>query len=303
MAMVTRGSNELAEIEGGELIDLRDQPTALESITRAEIDIQIATAKRYPRSIQRFMQEAKAMVSLDPDIAEKCTYVLKNKRKEDGSPVSGPSVRLAEILAACWGNIRIVGRITDDDGKMVTAQAVAIDLEKNVGYSMEVKRGVTISPNARYNPGARYSDDMVRVTMNAAVAIACRNATFKVIPMSFVKLIEDEAAKVARGDIKTLPERTERAVNYFIDKGISEERIYVSLGIQGPGDMTLDLLAQLNGFKVSLNEGHTTLDELFPMAAPAAVVAPGATKAETLASRLKAESKGKPEPPEPGSDG
>ena len=298
MAMVTRGSNELAEIEGGELIDLRDQPTALEAITRAEVDIQIATAKRYPRSIQRFMQEAKAMVSLDPDLAAQCTYVLPaRKGSRDNQPVTGPSVRLAEIAAATYGNLRVVGRITDDDGKTITAQAVAIDLERNVGYSVEVRRGVTT------REGRRYGDDMVKVTCNAAIAIATRNATFKVIPRAFVNLIEDEAQRVARGDVRTLPERTERAVHYFVGKGISEERIYAALGITGPGDMTLDLLAQLNGFKVSLNEGHTTLDELFPMAAPAAVVAPGATKAETLASRLKAESKGKPEPPEPGSNG
>jgi hypothetical protein len=289
-------STDIVEVDGGEIIDLRGQPSALEAITRAEIDIQISTAKRFPRSMQKFLQEAKAMVALDPDLADKCTYVLKDKKKQDGTPVSGPSVRLAEMLAVCWGNIRIVGRITDDDGKMITAQAVAIDLERNVGYSVETKRGVTTSPKAKYNPGARFSDDMVRVTCNAAIAIATRNVTFKVIPMAFVNLIEDEARKVATGDIKTLPERTARAVAYFVGKGIAESAVYATLGIAGPADITLDLLQTLNGYKVAVNEGHATLSEIFapPVAehTPAAT-GPTRTFSEALANKLK------PKPVEP----
>lgn len=282
-----RGGGELVEIHGGELIDMRDQPTALEAVTRAEVDIQIATAKRFPRSIERFIQEAKGMVSLDPDLAAQCTYLLPaRKGGRDNQPITGPSVRLAEIAAACYGNLRVVGRITDDDGKLVTAQAVAIDLERNVGYSVEVRRGVVT------REGRRFGDDMVKVACNAAISIATRNATFKVIPRAFISLIEDEAARVARGDVRSLPERMERAIGYFMGKGVSEERIYAALGIQGPGDMTLDLLARLNGFKVSINEGHASLEEIFPKAqADFGPAAQGSTKAETLANRLKADAR------------
>ena len=48
--------------------------SALESITRAEIDIQIATAKRFPRSMTRFLNEARGMVALDAELAAGCTY-------------------------------------------------------------------------------------------------------------------------------------------------------------------------------------------------------------------------------------
>ena len=288
-------STELVEVAGGELVDLRDQPTALEAITRAEVDIQIQTAKRFPRSIQRFLQEAKAMVSLDPDLAEKCTYCLKDKKKQDGTPVSGPSVRLSEMAVLSWSNVRIVGRITDDDGKMVTAQAVGIDLEKNVGYSVEVKRGVTTSPKAKFNPGARFSDDMVRVTMNAAIAIATRNVSFKLIPMAFINLIEAEAQRVARGDIQTLPERTSRAVAWFASKGVTEDRLWTSLGIAGPGDMTLDTLQTLNGYRVAVNEGHASLDDLFP--SPQATVTSEPPK--TLADKVKGKASRQQPPAEP----
>lgn len=288
MTQLMRQSNNGAEVGGGEIVEARP-PSAIEALTRAELAVSAEGAKRNPRSYQRFMQEAKAMVALDPDLAAQCTYVLKGKRREDGSPVSGPSVRLAEICALCWGGVSIGGRIIDDDGKFVTAQAVAIDLERDVRYSVEVKRAVVT------NTGRRYSDDMVRVTCQAAIAIATRNVTFKIVPMAFVSLIEAEAQRVAVGDVKTLPERTERAVRYFTGKGVPEGRIYEALGISGPADMTLDLLATLNGFKVALTEGHSTIDELFPAPAPAPAAAvasvegppaPKGTKSARLAEKI-----------------
>ena len=147
---------------------------------------------------------------------------------------------------------------------------------------------------------------MVKTTCNAAISIATRNATFKVVPRAFVSLIQDEADRVARGDVKSLPQRVERAVTFFTGRGVSEERIYAALGVAGPADITLDQLQRLNGLKVALSEGHGTLEDLFPVPTVAADAPPaGSSKAETLASRIK----GKPatgnliEAPEPGSDG
>ena len=45
-------------------------------IIRAEIDMQVTTAKQYPRSITQFMQTAKAMVTLNESVADSCNYGL-----------------------------------------------------------------------------------------------------------------------------------------------------------------------------------------------------------------------------------
>lgn len=278
----------------GEIMDLSAQPTALESITRAEIDIQISTAKRYPRSIAKFVSEAKTMVSIDPDLAAQCTYWLP-ARQGSSEQITGPSVRLSEIVAVCWGNLRVVGRITDDDGKFVTAQGVAIDLERNVGYSVEVRRGVVTKQ------GKRFGDDMIKVTCNAAIAIATRNAVFKCIPRAFVNLIEEEAMRVAKGDVKSLGTRTESALDWFRGKGVKEESVFLALGITGREDMTLDLLGKLNGMRTAVKDGTSSIDELFAVPAPIASAPPTVSKASTLAGKLAANAA--PEPREPGSDG
>jgi hypothetical protein len=262
------GAAELARVEAG----------AVEAITRAEIDSQVATAKKYPRTYKRFLTDAQGMIAASPTIAEKCRYILP-ARKGSREPIQGPSVRMAEIVAACWGNLRIVGRIVADDGVFLTAQGMCLDLERNVGYSVEVKRSV------RGRDGRRFSDDMVKVTGNAAIAIATRNATFKVVPRSFVQELEDYSIQVARGDERSLPDRASRAIQHFMSKGATDQRIFAALGVQGFVDLTLDHLDILNGYRVSLAEGMATIDELFP--APE-VAQPAGKGAAALAKRLAA---------------
>jgi hypothetical protein len=262
-----------------EIADFRESPTALATVTRAEVDSQIATAKRYPRSLQKFLQEAKTIVAIDPELAAQCTYILPARKGGDGKAITGPSVRLAEIIAATWGNLRIVQRITDDDGRTVTAQAVAMDLERNVGYQIEVRKNVTT------RDGRRYSADMVNTATMAAMSIASRNATFKVVPRAFVNIIQDEARAVARGDVRTLPDRTNRALAWFAREGVDAAKVYDHLGINGPADMTLDHLERLQGIKVAVQDGAGTLAEIFAPPAPEPSK-PEGTKTQTVSAKL-----------------
>ncbi len=299
LATMPESSTEIISADG-EVMDLRAAPSALEAITRAEIDRQIATAKAYPRSLAKFVSDAKSMVAIDPDLAAQCTYYLPARTgNRNDPPITGPSVRLAEIVAACWGNLRIVGRISDDNGRFLTAQAVAMDLEKNVGYSVEVQRGVT------KKNGQRYGDDMLRTTGNAAISIATRNATFKVIPRAFVNIIEEEAQRVARGDVQSLPDRSARALSWFAGKGITADKVFAALEIKGQADITLDVLMKLNGMKTAVTEGQTTLDELFTPPPPpqgAIEATPGQTKTEALTKKVKAQ-QGEMLPPDAGMNG
>lgn len=270
MSLVHQGRNggppspstlDMTSADGTEILDLRGKPSALEAVTRAEVDIQITTAKRYPRSIERFQRKAEQMIGA-PGIAEQCRYQLPARKgggDGDGKsgPISGPSVRLAEIVACCWGNLRIAGRIIDDDGRFITAQAVAMDLEENLGYAIEVKRRVT------NKEGRRYSDDMYQVTCNAAIAIATRNATFKAIPRAFVSHLEDLSIAVIRGDVKSFPERLERAVSWFATKGVVEADLYRVIGVLGYADLSIDHLITLQALRQSVLDGQATIAEIF----------------------------------------
>src|SRR4051812_35203832 len=90
---------------------------ALSPAVRAEIDIQISTAKHYPRSIKAFKQQALDMATFDEETASGCFYSLPR----GGKPVEGPSARLAEIVLSAWGNVRADARVVSADATEITA--------------------------------------------------------------------------------------------------------------------------------------------------------------------------------------
>lgn len=229
------------------------QTSAVEALTRGEIDIQIATAKRFPRSLKSFKDRALEMATLDQETAESCIYALPR----DGKTIEGPSARLAEILASAYGNMRIEGRPVGDDGKFITARGTAFDIQNNVLIAFETQRRIT------GKNGRRFSEDMVGVTSNAATSIAIRNAVLKVVPKAFWGPIYEACRKAAVGDASTLVNRRAAMLEYFLKMGVLNERVFTLLNVKGVEDITLDHLGVLKGLATAIKEGDTTVDEAF----------------------------------------
>lgn len=230
-------------------------------LNRSEIDQQIATAHRFPRSIKRFRDEAMQMVTLNESVAGQCIYALPR----DGKTIEGPSARFAEVIASAWGNSRAGARVVDDRGDFVTAQGVFHDLERNVAITYEVQRRIVDKYGKRYKP------DMIGVTANAACSIALRNAILKGVPKAFWDDMYTEARKVVMGDVKTLANRRADAVALFQRYGVSVEQLCAKLEVAGVEDITLEHLVTLRGLVTAIKEGDTTIEDAFGAAAkPAA---------------------------------
>jgi hypothetical protein len=235
---------------------------ALSRFVKAEIDMQISTAKAYPRSITNFKKRSLSLATVNEDVAQSCTYALPRKEKQpDGTfkvkTIEGPSVRLAEIVVSAYGNLRAGARVVDNDGRMITAQGVCHDLESNTVVTFEVKRRITDKF------GRTFNDDMQVVTGNAACAIAFRNAVFKVIPMALIHDVWDDVKRVALGNAETLVRRRDKAVLYFTDQNITPVQICDVLNIKAIEDIDLDKLGVLSGMKAALKNGEALLADLF----------------------------------------
>lgn len=239
-------------------IEVVDSINPIEAIERANIDIQIATAKKYPRSLARVKNDILSTATLDEETAESCFYVLPARGSEGGKPIQGASVRLAEIAVSCFGNIKAGARIISNDGNFVTAQGICHDVEKNVSVSVEVRRSI------KGKNGKTYSDNMIQVTSQAACAIAYRNAVFKVVPLALVKPALDKAMQLAKGDIKSLSERRGIMVDKFAKLGITKERLAERVGKQSIDEITLDDLQTLTGCYNALKDGEAAVDDIFP---------------------------------------
>ena len=229
----------------------------LSVITKAEIDMQITTAKAYPRSISKFISECKDLVMLSEDIAKECMYVLTRKDRDGRKTIEGPSSRLGEIVMSCWGNCRGGARIVAEERDFVVAQGIFHDLERNVNVTYEVKRRITTSD------GRRYGVDMIGVTGNAACSIALRNAIFKGVPKAFWQGIYETAKSTALGNEQTIKGRREKALAYWKSQGISEEKVFKYLGVSGADDIGLPELMTLIGLVTAIKEGDTTVEQAF----------------------------------------
>ena len=191
-----------------EIIEIK-QAEMLSAINRSEVDIQIATAKQYPRNLPEVLNKIATYATMDAETAEDCFYVLRRS----GSTIEGLSVRMAEIIAGAWGNLRVQTRIIGNDGKTITAQGICHDLETNYAASVEVKRKIT----DKY--GKTFSEDMQVVTGNAASAIAYRNAVLKVVPKAVTKRVIEEVKKVAIGQSLDLETSRQNMIQYFAGCG------------------------------------------------------------------------------------
>lgn len=235
------------------------QPSAIEAIERAQVDIQISTARRYPRVISAVKQRMLSYATLDEETAASCFYTLPARKGGDGKALQGPSVRLAEIALASYQHVKAGSRIIGDDGKFITAQAVVHDLENNVSVSIEVKRRVTTKE------GRRFSDDMIATTGNAATSIALRNAVFRVVPRALVMPVYEQAKKVAVGDVKSLVSRRAKIIERLGKMGVTVDRILHAVGVSKVEDIGLDHMEVLIGHGTSLKDGEYSIEDLFPL--------------------------------------
>ena len=248
----------MEEINGYEVLQVEAPNPArlvqsLDRAERANIDIQVSTAKQYPRSISRCANNAVAIATMDKDTAQSCGYALPR----GGKPITGPSVHLAKIIAQQYGNLRAEAKVVEITDKQVVSRGTAWDLENNYAVSFEVRRSI-IGRN-----GNRFSDDMITVTGNAANSIAYRNAIFGIVPKS----ITDKAAQhLITGDLsdeEKLIKRRDGAIKHFIDTyGITEEEVIKLCGKHTVNQIQADEIALLLGFAQSLKDGDTTVDEL-----------------------------------------
>lgn len=260
-----------------------NQSSMLEALNRSEVDMQISTAKAYPRDIKQVLNKIQTLATMDRETAEDCFYVLRRKAANGGdSVIDGLSVRMAEIIAGAWGNLRVQARIIGNDGRTITAQAVCHDLESNLAVSVEVKRRIT------YQNGQTFSEDMQVVTGNAACAIAFRNAVLKVVPKAVTKNIVNNVKAVALGQAIDLETSRQNIIQYFAKLGVTEEQLFDYLGIKALNDIDTEKVFELRATRNAIEEGTTTVQETFvkPMEEKKAAAE---AKAKSEAAKKRAE--------------
>jgi hypothetical protein len=247
------------------------QPSAVQALERAAVDAQIATARAYPRDLLQFKKRSLAMATLDLETAKSCIYQRPVGKDENGRPkiAEGESIRMAEIVAASFGNLRVGARVIEQTPTFVRAEGVAHDLESNYAGKSEVVES-TVD-----RKGRPYSERQRTVVAKAALAKAYRDAIFKVVPRSMCKFIRTAAEQIVRKEDLPLDERRKKLAAWAKAEGLAESRICAAFGVKAISELQLDHFVELVGIWTAIKEGDTNIDEAFPDQGPPPPTPPG----------------------------
>lgn len=202
-------------------LDKINQGTVAIEASRAIAEAQgkLVIAKRFPRD--EVAAYAKAMEACQrPKMAEKAFYAFPR----GGQTVKGPTIRFAEELARCWGNIDYgIKELSQDDGKS-EMQAYAWDLEANAQSVQNFtnphqreqgKKMVTLtSQRDIYENNANMATRRLRARILA------------ILPSWFVEDCIAECEKTLAGQNDTpLVDRVKKMVVQFARFGVTQEQI------------------------------------------------------------------------------
>lgn len=240
-----------------EIQTIQHEVPVYEQAERAAYDLQISTAKKFPRNTAKFIDNVIATVTIDEETAATCGYSIPRGNKQ----IQGPSVHLARIVAQFYGNLRVEKRGNMISDKYITAEAVAFDLESNYALKVETRAKIL----DRY--GKRYNEDMINITMLAIMAKAERNAIYGIIPKAFTNKAYKAAQLKLTGDLSTdqkLSAARKKMFDTFLSEfDVKEAEVLSIFGKTSSTQITAEDIASLRGLYQALKDGDTTIDIAF----------------------------------------
>ena len=263
---VQNNAPNMPTIQGGVMaqMDKINQGTIAIEASRAIAEAQgkLVIAKRFPRDeVQSY---AKAMEACQrPTMAAKAFYSFPRGCQT----VEGPTIRFAEELARCWGNIDYgIKELSQDDGKS-EMQAYAWDLETNAQSVQNFT-----NPHKREKTDKR-TKTVVMETLtgqrdiyenNANMATRrLRSRILAILPAWFVEDAIAECKKTLAGQNDTpLIDRVKKMVVQFAKLGVTQEMIEKRLK-RKVDTMTSDDFVEYVGIYNAVKGGESKIADWF----------------------------------------
>ena len=223
----------------------------------AEAQGKLVIAKNFPRNeVEAY---AKAMQACQrKSLAEKATYSYPRS----GSTISGPSIRLAEELARCWGNIDFgIKELSQKEGES-EMQAYCWDMETNTISSQTFV--VAHVRDTKNNGQQKLTTQRDIYENNANMAgRRLRARILAVLPPDLVEAAVAECKKTLAGsnDIP-IADRIKKMAVAFEKFGIKPAVIEKRLG-RKLDTMTAEDISEYIGIYNSLKDGNTTVSDWF----------------------------------------
>jgi hypothetical protein len=222
----------------------------------AEAQGKLIIAKNFPRD--EHLAYAKVMEACKrKSLAEKAIYSYPRS----GSTISGPSIRLAEELARCWGNVDFgIKELSQKDGESEMS-AYCWDMETNtmssqtfvVAHVRDTKKGQVRLTEQRdiYENNANMAGRRLRARILA------------ILPPDLVEAAVAECKKTLAGDNDIpIADRINKMVASFAKFGVKIDTLEKRLG-RKIDTMTTEDICEYAGIYNSLKDGNSSISDWF----------------------------------------
>ena len=222
----------------------------------AEAQGKLVIAKKFPRD--EVSAYAKAMEACQrPSMAEKAFYSFPR----GGQTVEGPTIRFAEELARCWGNIDYgIKELSQDAGKS-EMQAYAWDLETNA-QSVQNFTNPHQREQGKKMVALTSQRDIYENNANMATR-RLRSRILAILPSWFVEdaIAECKRTIAGKNDVPLI-DRVKKMVVQFAKFGVTQEQIERRLK-RKVDSMTSDDFVEYLGIYNALKNGESKVLDWF----------------------------------------
>lgn len=228
----------------------------------AEVKGKLSVAKMFPRNEALAYQKVINACSRKA-FAETATYAFPR----GGKTVSGPSIRLAEVMAAAWGNIDYGMRELSRKDGVSEMEAYAWDLETN---AISAQRFTVNHIRDKSEGGAKVSSerDIYELTANQA-SRRMRERIFAVIPADLIEAALRQCAQTIAGNSnEPIADRVRKMIGAFNKFGVTAQMLEKRLGRKLDA-MLPDDIAEYTGIYNSIKDGLSSAGDWFGGEAPA----------------------------------
>ena len=251
----------------------------------AEAQGKLVIAKKFPRDEARAFSKVMEACSR-PALATVAMYAYPR----GGQTVSGPSIRMAEELARCWGNLDYgIRELSRREGES-EMEAYCWDMETNVISSQKF----TVKHIRDRNVGSKAltdERDIYEITANMG-GRRLRARILAILPPDLVDAAVSQCrATISGGTEIPVIDRVRKMAHSFNKIGVGADMIEARLG-HALDETTLDELTDMIGIFQSLRDGMSSVADWFGANAKTEDKKP-----QSLASRVPAATKAEPEAP------
>ncbi|MFZ5688638.1 MAG: hypothetical protein ACOY9Y_10785 [Bacillota bacterium] len=226
-----------------------------------EVQGMVFMAKQFPRNQIDAWQRIKQACQRK-SLAEVAQYAYPR----GGEKVSGPSIRLAEVIAQNWGNMTYgITELEQKPGES-TCMAYAWDLETNVRsekiFSVKHERHTKSGVKKLNDPR-----DIYELVANYG-ARRMRSCILAVIPKDVVDAAMEECEQTLLGGNKEpIQDRLKRMIDKFSEYGVTREMIEKRVGYKLENFTEKDVLS-LGKIYNSLRDGVGNREDYFEVSGP-----------------------------------